>query len=174
VTSERRPPLATVIETERLRLRPMTMEDREALIAIYADPDVARFMSVFGTENADDRIRSYRESWVERGYGLMALLDRTTGELLGRSGLYHWPQFGETEVGWLLRRDSWGLGLATEAGRACLAWGFESFEFPYLTAMIDPRNERSIGVAKRLGMQPLRTDTLLGAEVVVYAITRQS
>jgi RimJ/RimL family protein N-acetyltransferase len=161
-----------VIESQRLLLRPLAIEDRDALIEIFADPEVKRFMSPFGPENADERLRSYRESWAQRGYGLMAVIHRGTGELIGRSGLYYWPQFDETELGWLLRRDRWGSGYATEAGRACLEWGFREFDFPYITSMIDPSNARSIAVAERLGMKLLRDDVLLGVAVVVYVVTR--
>ncbi len=163
-----------MIETERLLLRPLGFEDLDALVAIYTDAEVARFMSPFGVQEARERLETYRRSWQERGYGLMAILDRITGELLGRSGLYHWPQFDETEVGWLLRRDLWGGGYATEAGRACLGWGFWNFGFPYMTAMIDPRNTRSIAVAERLRMKPLREDVLLGTQVVLYAVDREA
>jgi hypothetical protein len=71
-----------VIETQRLLLRPLAIEDRDALIEIFADPEVEEFMSPFGPENADERLRSYRESWAQRGYGLMAVIDRGTGELI--------------------------------------------------------------------------------------------
>ena len=161
-----------MIETGRLLLRPMALEDRDALIAIYSDAEVAQFMSPFGEDEADQRLDDWRRSWRERGYGLMAVLDRATGELLGRSGLYYWPQFDETEVGWLLRRDAWGRGLATEAGRACLKWGFQNFDFAYITSMIDPQNARSIAVADRLGMKPLRDDVLRADAIVVHAIAR--
>lgn len=160
-----------MIETERLRLRPITREDRDALIEIYRDPDVAQFMTPFGPDNADERLLAYEQGWRERRYGVMAIIDRATGVLLGRSGLHYWPQFDETEVGWLLRRDAWGRGYAAEAARACLAWGFRELGLREITAMIDPRNARSVAVAERLGMKPLREDTLLGFHVVVHAIT---
>jgi RimJ/RimL family protein N-acetyltransferase len=72
----------------------------------------------------------------------------------------------------VLRPDVWGQGFATEAGRACIDWGFRAMEVPYLTAMIVPDNLRSIGVATRLGMDPIRPDMLMDLPVVVYAIKR--
>jgi hypothetical protein len=56
----------------------------------------------------------------------------------------------------------------TKRGRACIEWGFSELDVPYLTAMIYPGNARSIRVAERLGMTPLRDDLLLGEPVVVY------
>ena len=70
----------------------------------------------------------------------------------------------------MLRPDVWGHGFATEAGRACLEWGFRQFDLPYLNAMIQPDNARSIRVAERLGMTPLRRDALVDIPVVVYCL----
>jgi RimJ/RimL family protein N-acetyltransferase len=98
-------------------------------------------------------------------------VDRESGRFLGRTGLKYWPQFEETEVGWVLRPDAWGQGYATEAARACLDWAFTELGLPFVTAMIAPGNERSIRVAERIGMEPIREDELLGDPVVVYATT---
>jgi RimJ/RimL family protein N-acetyltransferase len=111
--------------------------------------------------------------WAELGYGRMAVLDRAGGEFLGRTGLKRWPQFEETEVGWALRPEARGRGLATEAARAVLEWS-ERFGLPYVTAMIRPDNTPSIAVAERLGLSPLREDELLGVPVVVWATARSS
>jgi RimJ/RimL family protein N-acetyltransferase len=95
------------------------------------------------------------------------------GTFLGRSGLRFWPEFDETEVGWVLMPEARGLGVATESGRACVEWGFRDFTLPYVTAMIAPDNDASTAVARRLGMTPLREDVLLGIPVIVHAVRRQ-
>ncbi len=161
-----------VIETERLRLRPIELGDLDDLVALHADPEVTRFIRPLDRDAAEERIRRDEGEWVERGHGLLAMLDRESGAFLGRCGLKDWPQFGETELGWALRRDAWGLGYATEAGRACVEWGFAKLDVPYLTAMINPGNVRSVRVAERLGLTPMRDDVLLGDPVVVYGLER--
>jgi RimJ/RimL family protein N-acetyltransferase len=123
--------------------------------------------------------------WEERGYGLFRLTHRDDGRFVGRVGLRYWPQFDETEVGWTLRPEEWGRGFATEAAVAVTDWGFRTVPVPYLTANIQPENARSIAVAKRLGMTPLREDVLDGIaaiggqvvdgiEAVIYAIRREA
>jgi RimJ/RimL family protein N-acetyltransferase len=159
-------------DTERLRFRPLGMGDVDELVALHEDPLVARFMGSRDRAGMERYIGMVDEEWAERGHGRVAILERESGRFLGRTGLKHWPQFGETEVGWVLRPDARGKGYATEAGAAALRWGFERFELPYLTAMIQPDNVTSLPVAERLGMSPIRSDSLLGEEVVVYAITR--
>jgi RimJ/RimL family protein N-acetyltransferase len=162
-----------VIETERLLLRPLAAADLDELVELHADPEVTWFLRPLDRAAAVERLRDAAREWDERGYGMFAVLDRAADRFLGRVGLKHWPQFEETELGWVLRRDAWGRGYATEAARACLDWGFRTAAFPYLTAMIAPGNARSIELARRLSMAPARRDVLLGIEVVVYAISRE-
>ncbi|HZE06372.1 MAG TPA: GNAT family N-acetyltransferase [Solirubrobacteraceae bacterium] len=161
-----------LIETERLRLRPMEMGDLDEFVALHADPEVTEFIRPLDRAAAEERLRRDEVEWRERGHGLLAVLDRESGAFLGRCGLKHWPQFGETELGWALRRQVWGHGYATEAARACLEWGFAKLDVPYLTAMVNPDNVRSIRVAERLSMTPMRNDVLLGDPVVVYGLDR--
>jgi RimJ/RimL family protein N-acetyltransferase len=158
------------LETERLILRPIETADLDAFVALHADPEVTQFIRPLDRAGSAKRLRLAEREWRQHGYGLLAVLDRASGEFLGRTGLKHWPQFDETELGWALRRDAWGRGLATEAARACLQWAFAVLPVPYVTAMIEPANARSVRVAERLDMTPLRDDVLLGEPVVVYAL----
>ena len=163
-----------VIETERLLLRRATIDDVDELVAIHADPDIKRVFGTFDRERAIEWLNRVDQNWHEHGYGRIAITDGAAGRLIGRTGLAYVPEFGETELGWTLRRDAWGHGYATEAARACLEWGFRDFVIPYLIALIEPENERSILVAKRLGMTPLRDDVFLDRPTVVHHITRDS
>jgi RimJ/RimL family protein N-acetyltransferase len=161
-----------VIETERLLLRSLALADLDQFVGLQQNPEVTRFVRRLEGPAAEERLRAVEREWLERGHGMFAVLDRVDGRFLGRAGLKYWSQFDETEVGWVLRRDAWGHGYATEAARACLDWGFASLPVPYFTAMIHPGNERSIRVARRLGLSPLRPDVLDESQVVVYAVAR--
>lgn len=141
-------------------------------MALYADPEVTQFVHPFDRKGAKERLRQAECEWSERHFGMLAILDRTDGRFLGRTGLKYWPQFDEAELQWTLRRDTWGRGYATEAGSACIEWAFSKFDLPYLTAMINVSNDQSVRVAERLGLVPLRNDLLLGEPVVVYEIQR--
>ncbi len=163
-----------LIETERLLLRALVMDDLDEFATLHRDPEVVRFVRALDRGQAEERLRANEQEWAERGHGMLAVLDRSSGRLLGRVGLKYWPQFKETEAGWLLGRDAWGHGYATEAARACLESGFAMLPVPYITAMIQPANTRSTQVAQRLGFQPLREDVLLGDPVIVHAVNRES
>jgi RimJ/RimL family protein N-acetyltransferase len=161
-----------VIKTDRLVLRPLGLADIDEFVALHDDPDVTRFIRQLKRPEAEERLRLVEREWLERGHGMFAVLDRATDRFLGRAGLKYWWQFDETELGWVLRRDAWGHGYATEAARACRDWGFGSLDVPYLTAMIRPENDASIRLARRLGMAPLRSDVLLDDAVVVFSVNR--
>jgi RimJ/RimL family protein N-acetyltransferase len=160
------------LETRRLLLRPISIEDLDDFVELHADPEVTRFIRPLDRAEAEERLKRDEREWAERGHGLLAVLAKDSGEFLGRAGLRHWPQFAETELGWALRKDAWGQGFATEAAAASLEWAFSRFEMPYVTAMISPDNDRSARVAERLGMTPLREDVLLDDPVIVYSLQR--
>jgi len=108
-----------VIETERLLLRPVTIDDLDELVALHGEPGVERFMGLFDRERLTQWVRSVEEDWTTYGYGRAAIVERGTGRFLGRTGLKRWPEFEETELGWVLRPDEWGKGIARRlAGRA--------------------------------------------------------
>ena len=163
-----------VIETDRLRLRRATVDDVEELVDIHADPEITSFMGLWDRERALDWLHQVDENWRQYEYGRLAITDPASGRLLGRTGLMYLPQFGETELGWTLRRDAWGHGYAAEAAGACADWAFRDFEIPYLTSLIESRNQRSIRVAQRLRMRPLRDDVVYDRPMIVYALTRHS
>jgi RimJ/RimL family protein N-acetyltransferase len=164
--------MTVMIETARLILRPIEVSDLEDLVALSSDPEMTRFVRSLDRGGAEEAIRAGEREWSERGHGMLAILDRSGERFLGRAGLKYWPQFGETEVGWVLRRDAWGRGYATEAGRACVEWGFANLALPYITAMIQSANRRSIRVAARLGFVAMRDDVLNDDPVIVYALRR--
>jgi RimJ/RimL family protein N-acetyltransferase len=162
-----------LIETERLLLRELVNADLDEFVALHRDPEVVRYVRPLDRAQAQKRLQASGQEWEQRGHGLLAVLERDGGRLLGRVGLRYWPQFRETEAGWLLHRDAWGHGYATEAGRACVDWGFATLAVPYITAMIAPENTRSTRVAQRLGFEPVREDVLLGDPVIVHVLQRE-
>ncbi len=161
------------IETERLLLRQVGLDDLDEVVRLHEDPEVARFMGTPDREWLEGWVEGSDREWAELGYGRMAILDRASGTFLGRTGLKRWPQFEETEVGWALQPEARGRGVATEAARAVLEWS-ERFELPYVTAMIRPDNTPSLAVAERLGLSPAREDELLGIAVIVYSTGQEA
>jgi RimJ/RimL family protein N-acetyltransferase len=160
------------LETSRLLLRPLDRGDLDDFVALHSDPEVTRFVRPLDREAASARLDADAAEWRQRGHGILAIVERDSGAFLGRCGLKRWPQFEETELGWVLRRQAWGRGYATEAAGACVEWAFSAFDLPFVTAMINRDNRRSLRVAERLEMSWLRDDELLGDPVEVYWLPR--
>jgi RimJ/RimL family protein N-acetyltransferase len=145
--------------TERLWLRRWQREHAAGLAIVNADREVMRFLND-GT--ALTRVESgfvsdrVLEHWKTYGFGLWAVVEKDGGRMVGFAGLCHplwFPEYAAAvEVGWRLRRDAWGLGYATEAGREALRVGLEERGLRKVLAFIHPDNHRSSAVAERLGM----------------------
>jgi RimJ/RimL family protein N-acetyltransferase len=165
--------MSFVLETERLLMRPLALVDADELVEMQRDPETIRFLGPLSDREARRRLEASAQEWREVGYGRAAVIERASGRFLGRVGLKRWPQFAETELGWALRREAWGQGYATEAARAWLDWASANVDAPYITAMIEPANARSLAVAERLGMTELRHDVLLDRDVIVFALHRR-
>jgi RimJ/RimL family protein N-acetyltransferase len=164
------------LHTERLILRMFREADFDAYAAMCADADVMRYL---GDGKPLSRIDAWRSMafilghWQLRGYGLWAVEERASGELIGRIGCYYpggWPGF---EIGWTLRRASWGKGYATEGARVAMRYAFEELGQPHVISLIQPGNERSIRVAERLGETLEGRTEVNGHEVLVYGISRE-
>lgn len=161
-----------ILETDRLILRRLTGDDLSELVTIQADPELVRFLGRFDEAAMASWLADVDASWAERGYGRLGLVERDTGRLVGRSGIMFVDQFDAPELGWTLRREAWGHGYATEAARACLDWGFNALGMTRIISLIERTNERSLHVAKRLGMTPGEHATWLERPMIVHAMTR--
>ena len=136
-------------------MRPLTMDDAEALNAIQSDPVHMRFYPhPFSPEESRDWIRRMLASYEERGYALLAVEDRETGEFLGNVGPHHQHVDGvdEVELGWSITPARARQGIATEAAFACRDWVFATLPVDHVISLILPDNTASRGVAEHLGM----------------------
>ena len=140
-----------VLRTERLVLRAPRLSDFDAWADYFASP---RSVHEGGPK---DRLSAWRHwaadvaLWTLRGYGPFGVDDRKTGQHLGEVGIYHGEGYPAPELGWFVRPEAEGRGVALEAARAVLAWVKSSFNWPHITNIIDPANRRSIALGLRLG-----------------------
>ncbi len=161
--------------TERLLLRRLELSDFDAYAAICADPEVRHYL---GDGRPLGRPAAWREMalllghWGLRGFGQWAVVQRETGELLGRAGLWQPEGWPGLEVGWVLGRPYWGRGFATEAARAGLNHAFSALGAQRVISLIHPENERSIRVAQRLGERYERHVELSRTRHHLYGIDR--
>jgi len=171
----------TRIETPRLVLRRWREEDVEPFAALNADPEVMRWIgdgSVRDTADTLAFVQRIERQWETEGFGLFALEVRESGEFAGFAGLAV-PHFlpavmPAVEAGWRLDRRFWGRGLATEAARASVAFGFRECGLPELLSLVQAGNTASANVARKLGMAVSRELVSAAAPertVHVYALS---
>lgn len=140
-----------VLLTERLRLRAPRLEDFEAFATFFASD---RSVHEGGPR---DRLAAWQHwaadvaLWALKGYGPFGVEDRATGAYRGEVGLFHGEGYPAPELGWFVVPDAEGRGIALEAALAVLGWVRASFDWPYITNIIEPANARSIALGLRLG-----------------------
>lgn len=145
------------IETARLSLRPLREDDAEELSRIFSDPAVVQYSGGRSPtlEQVREGIRQHiSEHYRDHGYGLLAAELRDTGEIVGRVGFLETEidETGDAELHYHLAPAAWGNGLATEAARAVLEWGFEQGRLGRVVAVIHPENLASRRVAEKCGL----------------------
>jgi len=150
--------MAPVIEPERLRLRRHELSDFEASVAMWADPDVARFIGGKPSSREDTwgRLLRYVGHWELLGHGFWLIEEKATGQFLGEGGWGTFkreiePRFEAPEQGWALATSAHGKGYAYEAMRAALDWGVAHFGRTDFVCMIAPENAPSLKLAAKLG-----------------------
>ena len=146
-----------VIETERLMLRHLRVEDAEDLHRIYSNPETMKFMGQgsASVEETRGHIQNHIEKYYNNyGFGLWATVLKENNSLIGRCGLLYEDIEGikDLELAYLLASNYWGQGLATEAARSIIKIGFDRYNFNRIIAVINPQNTASIRVAEKVGM----------------------
>ncbi|MEI5680566.1 MULTISPECIES: GNAT family N-acetyltransferase [unclassified Mesorhizobium] len=140
-------------ETERLILREFRADDASDLLTVFADDYARRFYPEMTTEAAAaEWIGRNLERYAEHGFGLWAVIEKSTGRLIGDCGLTWQDAGGQPllEIGYHIAPDRRCHGFALEAARACLATAFAATSEPEIGSIVAPENSASMSVARRL------------------------
>ena len=146
-----------LLTTERLGLRRWAPPDTAPFAEMNADKEVMRFfpapLSSNESENFIDRIEKHFD---EQGFGLYAVDELSSEEFIGMIGLQNFDLKTDfspgMEIGWRLRRESWGKGYATEGAKECLRYCFEDLKLNKIFSFTATINLPSIAVMKRIGL----------------------
>ncbi|MEZ5885367.1 MAG: GNAT family N-acetyltransferase [Paracoccaceae bacterium] len=139
------------LQTERLVLRAPKLADFEHWADFFASPRSVHERGMMGRIDAWRTWAADVAIWQLKGYGPFGVDDRATGAYVGEVGIYHGDDFPGPELGWFVVPGVEGKGYASEAARAVLDWIRATFDWPYITNIIDPANDRSIALGLRLG-----------------------
>ncbi|HKA16280.1 MAG TPA: GNAT family N-acetyltransferase [Myxococcota bacterium] len=165
------------LETERLRLRQFRESDLAAYARITGDAETMRFLARGAPFERDAAWRSLGYilgHWRIRGHGLWAVEEKASGALVGRIGLVRPDGWPGLEVAWLVARERWGEGFATEGARAALDHAFSILGARRAISLIAPENSASIRVAEKLGMRFDELRQISGRTAALFAIEAQN
>ena len=165
------------IETERLLLRVLTLNDAPALYEHFTDDDVTRFMDLDECKDLDDA-RALILLHANVAGCRWGVFDKVTGALLGTCGYQDWRKGQNTraEIGYDLGKTYWGQGLMQEALQAVIPFGFAHMRLQRIEACVHPENGRSIGLLRKLGFHraPATRDGLLRFHILPLDWTTQA
>jgi RimJ/RimL family protein N-acetyltransferase len=166
------------IETRRLILRPTQLDDFDGWAAQAADGETMRFIG--GRQSRPTAWRGFLTmagAWRLQGFGMFSVIEKETGQWVGRVGPWRPEGWPGNEIGWAINRDRWGEGYATEAAVASIDWAYEQLGWEDLIHCIAPANLPSQRVAGKLGSRNCGRVTLpepyQGAVVDVWRQDRE-
>lgn len=162
------------LETDRLILREMRRSDVDSLHLLFSDPLLMRFWPPFDRSETEQLVERNLRRYEQDGFGPWTLVLKSSGEVIGDCGMIAQEIEGAaaTEMGWHVRRDLWGQGLATEAARAGRDYSFDRLGVDRLFSLILPENAASRRVAEKIGMTLLKQVQLRGRLRCLYGMER--
>ncbi len=167
--------MSFVLETERLFLRPFASGDEDGLFPVLGDPEAMRYYPRAKTrEEVVLWVERFRDSFRDRGVGLLAVFLKSSGEIIGDCGTVEQEveDKQEIEVGYHIRRDLWNLGLATEAAAASIGYAFRELHVPRVISLIRPENLPSRRVAEKNGLTVDKVVFWRGYDHCIYQLRR--
>lgn len=158
-----------ILETARCLIRETTPEDVDAFYRIYSDPAITKYMEGLypDVEQEKQYIREYIEkiySFLE--FGVWTVVEKDSGEVIGRAGFAYREGYDEPELGFIIGVPWQRQGYAEEVCRAILKYGWETLEFFRVQVLVEPENEASLHLCRRLGFQEKEWISLQGKQYV--------
>lgn len=165
-----------VLETDRIILRATALEDFEDMVAMWALPEMVRYVGGTPQTREQSWMRFLRHigMWSTMKFGFWAVIDKASGRFIGQAGFHEMrrtltPSIENTlETGWGLHPDFQGRGFASEVLRTILPWAAENHPDRPVTCIINPGNAPSIRLAERHGFQEFARSPYQDSEVILF------
>ncbi|PAU76512.1 GNAT family N-acetyltransferase [Halomonas salipaludis] len=144
-----------VIETDRLTLRPLAINESEGLLEIFSDPEVMKYWNTApwtNLQDAVDFINSSNDSMWRQESLVLGIYLKPDGTLAGKCMLFNYDKESRrAEIGFGLSSSCWGKGYISEAGEVLIDYGFDALGLRRIEAEIDPENQSSAKALEKLG-----------------------
>ena len=170
-----------VLETDRLLLRRHDADDFSSSAAMWADPEVVRYISGTPSSRAESwsRLLRYLGHWELLGFGYWVVQEKSTKRFLGEVGFADYKREivpsieGIPEAGWVFNTEAQGKGFAEEAVSCMLDWAGRTLESETTVCIVDPEHHSSIRLAHKVGFVNSVTTTYLDTPVQILERSRK-
>lgn len=146
-----------LIETERLRLRPVLESDAKEIFETFSDREALQYYGMEPLTSADEApalINAFEKGYSSGSAIRWGIVRKEEDKLIGTCGFHNWSKSDRrTELGYELNRKYWHNGFMNEALKAIIHYGFNGMEFNRIAAVIRPENTSSRALVKKLGFQ---------------------
>ena len=163
-----------IIKIGGIVMRSLQLSDLDPLTRIWSDPEVTRFLPSRGNpipqENVKQSLQSFIEHWQQRNYGIWAIVDRDSSQMVGYCGLRYLEELGEVELLYGLAKAYWGKGIITQAAKASISFGFEIVSLDRIIALVLPDNQASKRVIEKLGFDYEKQIHIFGLDGLYYSL----
>ena len=168
-----------ILETKNFWLRPVSLDDVDEFVLFWQDTDVMKYIGDGSWGGGKDVVRPFLQECIDDyvlypGLGFWALVDKETNVVVGEGCLFPNKETNEVEVGYILRRDYWGKGHATELLASLLKYGFEKLNLESIIAVAHPDNKASLKVMEKCGMVFKGTGTYHNRFSVKYGMEKSA
>lgn len=147
----------TILETERLVLRQFTLDDAQFMLDLLNTPTWLRFIGDRGVRTLEDAENYLKngsiKSYEINGFGFYAVIEKTTQLPIGMCGLIKRDNLDDIDIGFAFMPDLIGNGFGYESAKATLDYSINQLKIKRLIAIVNPDNEASIALIKKIGMQ---------------------
>ena len=161
--------MKAVIQTQRFYLREKLPSDAKDMYLLNANPEVIKYTGdpPFKDEaEALDFIHNYTH-FKEHGFGRWVIVDKKTNQYLGWCGLKKHSN-GMIDLGYRIKKEYWGQGIASESAFACLEYGFQTLGMKEIVGRSASANQASIRILEKIGMKYWKKDTCDGIQDAVW------
>lgn len=160
-----------VLETDRLLIREFKEGESDLIYDLDRDPDVMRYIGSGKTRNkkeAEEYLKNIIRHYNQYGFGLWAVFLKNNETFAGWCGLKHLENTNKIELGYRLKKKYWGIGIATEASKAVLDYGFRKLQLDHIIAIALPENKKSLSVLKKLKMTETGNTLAYGMKCILF------
>lgn len=157
-------------------LRHWTLEDVPSMVSIYGDPETMKWFAsgvTFSSQELAESLGPVIQEYAYAGFGNHAVIEKDSLAIIGHCGVHRGKDGREPEADWLIARDRWGRGYATEAALAVITRAFKEQNLPSVSAVAHRENQASIAVMRKLGMSFGGECERYGFPSVVYRVARE-